>query len=121
MVEDNEAICDLLKSVLEKRGFRVPVFCNPQVALRFLDEETHHFHLAIIDQNLPGLTGLKFARELRERQPQVQLIITSGRNLSKFREELDQLPGAMLLPKPFSILALNKAVTEAVQAYGQAS
>lgn len=120
IVEDNEAICGLIKSVLERRGFRVPTFGDPLVALRFLDTEQPQIQLAIIDQNLPGLTGLNFARELRNRRPQVPLIITSGRNLAKHREELRELPGVKLLPKPFSLADLNRAVTDAVQTYGEA-
>lgn len=120
IVEDNEAICVLLKNALEKRGFQVPVFVDPTVALNYLDAAPRHLQIAIIDQNLPKLTGLRFAKELRARQPQVQLIITSGRQLSEYRSELSQLPGVNLLPKPFNLAELNRVVTAAVQAYAEA-
>lgn len=120
IVEDNEAICQLLKNALERRGFRVPVFGDPLAALGYLDAAPRHVQIAIIDQNLPKLTGVKFAKELRARQPHAQLIITSGRQVAEYRTELAELPGVNLLPKPFNLAELNRVVTAAQQAYVEA-
>ncbi|TIN08241.1 MAG: response regulator transcription factor, partial [Mesorhizobium sp.] len=63
IVEDDPDMAELLSDLVESEGWtpiRVP---SAEDAWRAFSE--HHVHLALIDHNLPGLSGRAFAQRLR--------------------------------------------------------
>lgn len=64
LVDDEEAFARLLKARLEKLGFTVHTESFGGHALRYAED--HPVDLAILDVNLPDLSGYQVARELRK-------------------------------------------------------
>lgn len=66
----------------------------------------------ITDLNLPGMSGIELARRARERHPTLKIIIASGDG-TKLAGSL--LPTPIILPKPFDLAALQRALELAMK------
>jgi CheY-like chemotaxis protein len=76
---DDEAIpLKLRKCVLEKSGFDVIPAASGAEALRMLDE--HSVDLVITDLLMPGLSGTELARQIKQRRPELPIVLFSGVN-----------------------------------------
>ena len=66
VIEDDDATRELLRDALDAAGFRVRAESSGQAGLLALQE--HVPDLVVLDQLLPGMTGLEVCRQIR-RQP----------------------------------------------------
>jgi len=65
IVEDEEALCDLLSYNLEKEGFDIAICMDGDDALIMVEEE--HPDLVLLDWMLPNVSGIEICRQLRAR------------------------------------------------------
>ncbi len=99
VVDDDPDIAEIIKKYLEREGFRVTVFHDPDSLLAALGSELPD--MFILDIMMPGMDGLELCREIR-RRGNVPIIFVSARG-----EEVDRILGLELggddyLTKPFS-------------------
>lgn len=111
IVDDNAAICGLLKTVIERRNYRVLVFGDPAAALQYLAGNTRPVDFAIVDLGLVGMDGIEFARRMRATQPRTVLVISTGRNLDAEQSAFLRAENAFFLPKPFNLPQLDTIIT----------
>jgi two-component system, OmpR family, response regulator len=117
VVDDEEEICEIVRQYLESEGFRVTSAEGGVAMRRVLAQES--VSLVIMDLILPGEDGLTLARELREKSPQIGILILTGRG-----ETVDRIIGLEMgaddyLSKPFhlrELLARTKSVLRRVAA-----
>jgi DNA-binding response OmpR family regulator len=100
VVEDDVAICNLLRSHLEAEGHMVFQAFDGPSALTLVAQ--HVPHLVILDWMLPGLDGLAVCRRIRETHL-MPIIMLTARD-----EEIDRVLGLEVgaddyIAKPFSI------------------
>jgi CheY-like chemotaxis protein len=76
IVDDEPAVLDLLKRYLERVGYSVEVTSNGEAALDLFQVE--RYDLVITDLNLPGMGGEEMLQRMRERQPSLRALISSG-------------------------------------------
>jgi len=76
-VDDNPRSSRLLASVLEECGFRVIVKNDPIEALALCKRTC--FDLALLDYEMPSMSGSKLAREIKHLVPDVPVVLISGR------------------------------------------
>jgi len=99
LVEDEEDIATLVRTYLEKDGFRV--IWADRGAHGLLALEQNDIRLAILDLQLPDADGLDLCRAIRERS-RLPIVIVTARD-----EEIDRIIGLELgaddyVTKPFS-------------------
>lgn len=119
VVEDDVALCDLLRSHLEAEGYTVFQVFDGQSAL--IAVEQHHPDLIILDWMLPGLDGLAVCRRLRQKYLTPIVMLTAR------TEEVDQVLGLEVgaddyISKPFSIrqvLAKVRAILRRIELNSQ--
>ncbi len=106
IVEDEEALSDLLSYNLEKEGFEVAVCSDGQDALVMVDEE--HPDVVLLDWMLPHVSGIEICRQLRARVEtrEIPIVMLTARG-----EEEDRVRGLDLgaddyITKPFSMTEL---------------
>ncbi|HYY93003.1 MAG TPA: response regulator, partial [Pyrinomonadaceae bacterium] len=108
-VEDNRVVADAIRDTLELEGWRVEACFDGASALRKVEGEDH-FDLLLLDEDLPGVSGLELtnrARGLPHREA-TPIIIFSATN----RETAAREAGAdAFLRKPQDILALVPTIT----------
>ena len=76
IVDDEEAICVIVKSFLQSIDYHCETAAGPLEALGMLAENC--FDLVISDINMHSMNGLALAREIRKRFPGVEIMIMSG-------------------------------------------
>ncbi len=77
-VDDEEIPLSLRKSVLEKMGYTVLTANSGADALEQLQKQ--HVDLVLTDMLMPGLSGAELAREIKQRMPELPIILFSGVN-----------------------------------------
>ncbi len=113
VVEDEDAIREMLVLVLEQAGLQVIAVANAEQALQSLAE--HRLDLLILDWMLPGISGVELARRLKKDAgyKDLSIILLTARG-----EEEDKIRGLEIgaddyVTKPFSpkeLIARIKAV-----------
>ena len=101
IIEDDPNIIELLKIHLHDLGCKVSAESDGQKGL--FSAKEGHFHLIILDINLPGLNGIEICRKIRQADRQTPIIMLTARS-----EEIDKVMGLETgaddyLTKPFSI------------------
>ena len=76
-VDDNPKSSRLLTSVLEECGFRVITKNDPVEALALCKRT--YFDLALLDYEMPLMSGSQLAREIKFLVPDVPVVLISGR------------------------------------------
>lgn len=76
-VDDNPKSSRLLSVVLEECGFRVIVKNDPLEALVLC--KLTDFDLALLDYEMPAMSGARLAREIKRFLPRIPVILISGR------------------------------------------
>jgi len=110
VVEDEQAIADLVRAYLRRDGFDVVWARTGEQALEELSR--HPVRLVVLDIGLPGIDGLEVCRRLRARTG-IPILILSARD-----EEVDRVAGLEAgaddyVTKPFSpreLVARVKAI-----------
>jgi CheY-like chemotaxis protein len=77
-VDDNPKSSRLLTSVLEECGFRVITKNDPLEALALCKRT--YFDLALLDYEMPVMSGAKLAQEIKFLVPDVPVVLISGRS-----------------------------------------
>ena len=93
-VDDDEMIAFLMERLLQRRGCRVTVFTHAAQALAAVLDHAEPFDLVITDCNMPGMSGLDFARAVRELNPDSTVAITSGYISEELFAAVDRLARA---------------------------
>ncbi len=122
VVEDDDAIAQVLKRSLRMEGYEVRVAEDGNEAL----EHAHGFlpDLVILDLGLPGLDGLEVARRLREREDDVPILVLTARDAIESRVEGLDSGADDYLVKPFErqeLLARLRALLRRRPPRGQAN
>lgn len=76
VVEDDEAMRELLRRALERAGFAVATAATGRAALKLFGER--QVDLAVTDLTMPEMDGLTLIRELIRVQPSARIIVVSG-------------------------------------------
>ena len=105
LVDDEEALAELLKRYLERLGYQVDACSDPEAALRLLDANPTRYALLVTDLILPAMSGEQLLERSRERAPGLPAIIASGYPYQP------RTPGVEFLQKPF----LPKMLAEAIE------
>lgn len=77
-IDDDEAIVSMVKRLLDRRGYVVSGFVDAQQAIATLRADPYAFDLVVSDYNMPYLSGLDVARELRNIRSDLPIAIVSG-------------------------------------------
>lgn len=100
VVEDERAVAETLKAILEDEGYQVIVATNGRDALATLIEERPE--LVVSDLMMPLMNGqaLHQAMQADEQLRSIPFLVVSSLDPDLVRK---QLPGVTALPKPFRI------------------
>ncbi|MFP1919840.1 aerobic respiration two-component sensor histidine kinase ArcB [Lonsdalea quercina] len=112
LVEDIELNVVVARSVLEKLGSSVEVAMTGQEALAMFDP--NEFDLVLLDIQLPDMTGLDVARELRARYGQQTLPPLVALTANVLKDKKDYLDAGMddVLSKPLAVPALTAIIKQ---------
>jgi DNA-binding NtrC family response regulator len=76
IVDDEAAIRESLQTLLEMEGYSVETTENGEEGLTRIAE--HPYDLVLLDYALPGMNGIEVLQEIRERDPQLSVIMITA-------------------------------------------
>lgn len=110
VVEDDEALLELIVGVVQRVGYITDHAANGAEALRHLP--THSYDLILCDLRMPTMDGPAFYREVGQRFPDAApriVFMTAHQNVDEFVPFLKEI-NAPVLQKPFSVEDLRSTV-----------
>ncbi len=109
-VDDDPAVMQSVAKLLQLRGFAVESFSDQMEAVEAVRSRADQFDLVISDYNMPSLSGIDFARFVREVRTDLPVMIISGLIDDELRLEAQEAGVSELISKPFSLNAFCAAV-----------
>lgn len=80
LIDDSEDVLDLFEFILS--GFDFPFFLASSTEKAFELLENHEFSLIVSDVEMPGMSGIQFAKEVRRIQENTPVIYFTANTLS---------------------------------------
>ena len=77
-LDDDESLVFLVTRLLQRRGYRVSGFIDQREALAAIRANPPTFDLVVTDYNMPGMSGLDVAREIRTIRADLPVAVASG-------------------------------------------
>ncbi|MFO7894125.1 MAG: response regulator [Longimicrobiales bacterium] len=111
VVDDQPAVAATVAKWLEREGITCHVAHSGREALEMADRDA--YGLVFTDVHMPGESGLDLARELKARDPTVQVIIITGSTTLQTAVDALRLDADDYLIKPFEPAALLHATHRA--------
>ncbi len=115
VVEDNEAVGQFARATLTELGYRTTHAPDGESALKLLAESNGSFDVVFSDVVMPGMNGVELARTVRDRYPDLPVVLTSGYSNVLAQEGAD---GFELLRKPYSMEELSHTLRTVVSERG---
>jgi CheY-like chemotaxis protein len=114
IVEDNAQVRSFAEDLLLELGFQADVASSAGEALEKLAIGTQ-YDVIFSDVVMPGMSGIDFAKTVRERTPTMPIVLTSGYSHVLVEEGRHGFP---LLQKPYSARDVARALQEAQELSG---
>jgi len=102
VVEDEEAVREFTKILLEELGYRVLAAENGEHALAVSEQYPNKIHLLLTDVVMPGIQGPDLAQKLSNFRPNVPILYVSGYTDPKILADLHLEDRMAFLQKPFT-------------------
>lgn len=111
IVEDNLEVGRFANQILQDLGYRTTWATDAEQALALAGADALAFDGVFSDVVMPGMTGVAMAKVLRQRRPDLPVVLTSG-----YSEELAEsgYEGFEFLPKPYSADQVARALARAM-------
>ena len=109
-VDDEAAIANIGKLMLERLGYKVTTCTNSAEALRVFRTASDKFDLVITDMTMPIITGDQLARQFIEIRPDVPIILCTGFSELITKEKAVAIGIRDFLMKPLSLKTLAQIV-----------
>lgn len=112
LIDDDEAVCGVLRTLLGIRGFKVLTALNGSDGVALYREKAQEIAAVITDIKMPGLDGHGVIAELCRFNPDVRIVAISGSLLGS-RPAAANL---VILPKPVNSEELVTALETVIAA-----
>jgi PAS domain S-box-containing protein len=77
-IDDEEVLCDIVRSTLIRLGYKVTVYSDSVQALLDFKKQPHLYDLVITDQTMPVMTGIELAKELIKIRNDIPVLLCTG-------------------------------------------
>jgi DNA-binding NtrC family response regulator len=102
VVDDEVQILQALDTFFGMRGYEVVTMDDPEAALERIEMEK--FHVALLDINMPKITGIELLKRIKEARPTVQVIMMTAYTTIEKAIECVESGASDYLLKPFQDL-----------------
>ena len=113
VVDDEETTRETLLKILEREGYHVLTAKDGQSALEVIRE--HKVNVIISDVCMPRMDGNKLLKLAKSILPDVEIILMTGHGKMEMGLEALKEGAFDFIQKPFTRLAVNKTVKQALE------
>ena len=111
VVDDEESIHLLYKEELEDEGYEVSSALNGEEALELFDMQAPD--LVILDINMPGMDGIEVLRQMKQKRPDVPVILSSA--YPEYKQDLASWASDDYIMKSFNLDELKESVKKHIK------
>jgi PAS domain S-box-containing protein len=101
VVDDQTAIRNLARTVLEQAGLQVLTAADGQEAVAVFAEHASGIHAVLLDLSMPGMDGGEVFRHITQLVPDIRVVLCSGYNEQDVNTKLGGRKPAAFLRKPY--------------------
>lgn len=113
VIDDDPGIRDACFQVLSREGYEIELAGTAEEARKLISD--FEFDVILLDLKLSGVEGLELLKEIREEDPQAQVIVITAYGTVQVAVAAMKLGAADFLQKPFSPQELRLAVEKALE------
>ena len=113
VIDDDPGVRDYMEALVARQGYEVSAAADGEEALRNL--ETTQPDLITLDVVLPGMDGLQTLEKLKQRLPDVPVVMLSGHGQARNIVEAMRRGASDFLRKPFEVEELELAFQKALE------
>ncbi len=110
LAEDEDVIREMTQLALESRGYTVTAASDGATALAFYQQRWKEIDLVIADLVMPRLSGMELLARMKEINPNVRVIVSSGFSRELEGQHMLQYGCLGYLQKPYDSQALQRLV-----------
>ncbi|HDD43901.1 MAG TPA: response regulator [Candidatus Desulfofervidus auxilii] len=111
VAEDDEAIREVLKDMLQELGYKALFAKNGEEAIKLAEAYSGSLHLLLTDVVMPDINGYELAKRLSTLHPNIKVVYMSGYPKIDYPET----DAKIFIQKPFSINQLAVKLEEALK------
>ncbi|MGF1459005.1 MAG: PAS domain S-box protein [Leptolyngbyaceae cyanobacterium] len=111
VVDDEPQIRYVTQALLESHSYKVLTACDGEEAIALYQEQADDINAVLMDFRMPKMSGAIALGALRQINPQLKVIMTSGVVSMTELSERDSLTVDAFLPKPYDVETLLKALS----------
>jgi len=109
-IDDEEIILQMTKRLLDRRGFSVTPFVNPEKAIAALQANASICDVVVTDYNMPVMSGLAVLRAIRIIRPELPVFLASGFITEDLSQQAVAAGVTHIIRKPFTADELCQAL-----------
>ena len=113
VVDDENEICEFLKSFFQERSYDVLVANSGEQALGVVKNEKPQ--VVLLDIKMPGMDGIQALREIKAKFPRTKVIMVTAIETRDKIEECLRLGADNYITKPLSLEYLENDVREKIE------
>ncbi|TAM80283.1 MAG: PAS domain-containing hybrid sensor histidine kinase/response regulator [Acidobacteria bacterium] len=110
VVDDEPRILQFLETGLTRLGYEVLTAESGRKACEIYSSKSDDINCVLIDLIMPGLSGLETYARLKDINPSVKVILSSGYSSGRIRHEAAVTGSSEFLEKPFTLEELSRAM-----------
>ncbi|MCX7044884.1 MAG: PAS domain-containing protein [Candidatus Sumerlaeota bacterium] len=114
IVDDEEVVRDLAKSIMKRFGFSVLLAAHGSEALKIFREHSAEIVCVLLDLTMPHMDGEETFRELRRIRGDVRVILSSGYSEQEVTQRFVGKGLAGFIQKPYQAATLSAKMREAL-------
>ncbi|MBN2279162.1 MAG: response regulator [Candidatus Marinimicrobia bacterium] len=112
IVDDETNVLRMLESGLQILGYKITPFAKSTTAFNSFKNAPHDYDILILDQIMPGMTGIEMARKVKEIRSDIPIIMHTG--FSEAMNEKDRGLISAFFMKPVRIQEIAKSIREII-------
>ncbi len=114
VVDDEETVGAVVHAMLSELGYHMVITTSGKEALATYQSQGDEIQLVLLDLTMPVMAGASCFRLLREQDPGVKVLLTSGHALNGEAQRLLDEGALGFIQKPFTMITLGQAVAAAL-------
>ena len=119
LVDDEHTIVEVMEKALTLTGYRVLVARGGEEAVELYRQNRERIDVVVLDMIMPGMNGGKVFDLLRETNPGVKVILSSGYSIDGDASQIMARGCNGFIQKPFGINELSKKIGEVMNRSGE--
>ncbi|MCX8117277.1 MAG: GAF domain-containing protein [Desulfobacterota bacterium] len=112
VIDDEEAVRDVLSRMLQAKGHRVEVASGGEEGIERFKKQP--FDLVFTDLGMPKISGWEVGKRLKELNPKIPVIMITGWGMELDRKKMTESGIDLIISKPFSFDQVTQLIHEAL-------